>query len=137
MLPEFLTLISASEENGSEYAQIMLQSFGDFLEADILEKMLEDPSVRVWLLRKEEKSIGCISFQLKEIHKTGYIFNVAVIPEEQKKGCGSLLMKKCLEWLKGKGFSKGALMVAAENNNALNLYKSIGFEVKDVDLVML
>lgn len=59
------------------------------------------------------------------VERTGYMSFLAVIPEEQGQGIGSLLMQRVLERR-----DNVTLHTRATNGKAVGFYQSIGFEIK-------
>ncbi|MFJ5772099.1 GNAT family N-acetyltransferase [Psychrobacillus sp. NPDC093180] len=70
------------------------------------------PSAMVW----QEDEIGMIE-------------EVFVRKQWRKKGIAKFLLTTAINYLKEKGLKEAKLMVDTENEKALNLYKSVGFEV--------
>ena len=54
---------------------------------------------------------------------------VAVLKDYQGKGIGKIMMKECIVWCKEHGIEQIELEVVTENNRAISMYKSFGFEV--------
>lgn len=57
----------------------------------------------------------------------GYITNVSVIKEHQKKGLSKQLLYKCIEYAKKKNFRKIILQVDEKNIIAIKVYSDLGF----------
>ena len=60
---------------------------------------------------------------------TGYIDDLAVHPDHQKRGLGTLLMRWALAWVAGQGLRRARLHVRSDNAPALHVYRSLGFTV--------
>lgn len=58
----------------------------------------------------------------------GEITNVAVLPQKHHRGIGRSMMKYLLAEARSRGISKIILEVRISNYNAIDLYKSLGFE---------
>lgn len=58
----------------------------------------------------------------------GYIANVAVFPNERKKGVATALIKRVFSLAKDKGLSFVSLEVRASNTAAVSLYEKMGFK---------
>lgn len=58
----------------------------------------------------------------------GEITNVAVSPQKHHQGIGRSMMRYLLEEAKSRGISRIILEVRISNCNAIQLYKSLGFE---------
>ncbi|MEW6417914.1 MAG: GNAT family N-acetyltransferase [Nitrospirota bacterium] len=66
----------------------------------------------------------------------GDISLIGVIPEAQHKGIGRNLIYKALGWFKNVGVNTVAVRTQANNINAMNFYRGLGFRVKYVDVTM-
>jgi len=60
----------------------------------------------------------------------GHIPWLAILRKHRRKGLGKALLLSNLMWLKENEAIRTVLSVEVENPNALNLYKSCGFEIK-------
>lgn len=58
----------------------------------------------------------------------GEITNVAVLPQKHHQGIGRSMMKYLLAEAQRRGISRIILEVRISNQNAIDLYKSLGFE---------
>jgi len=58
-----------------------------------------------------------------------YLDTIAVAPNQQGKGVGSLLLRHLLAYAKENSFSKVGLLVDFENPDAQRLYERIGFQI--------
>lgn len=61
--------------------------------------------------------------------KDGWIPLIAVDPEYQKRGIGTLLMQTIEEYLRSKGAKEVKVEVRENNTGALEYYNKIGFEI--------
>lgn len=62
--------------------------------------------------------------------RTGSIQNVGVVPEHRGSGLGRMLVLQALRGFRGAGLQRVYLEVTAENEPAVNLYRSLGFEIR-------
>jgi ribosomal protein S18 acetylase RimI-like enzyme len=92
----------------------------------ILPEEEEKRGMTSYLVEKEGQIIGKVNLQLTS--KLGAIFGLGVLPEHRRKGYGRALLLLAIEKLREANAQEIMLQVAAENSNALNLYKSCGFE---------
>lgn len=60
--------------------------------------------------------------------KTVYDAGTGVIPDYRNKGIGRTMFEFLLPTLKEKGFDQMLLEVISDNNNAIHLYRSLGFK---------
>lgn len=86
-----------------------------------------------WLVQKRispTQLVGCGTIQgVNYSSAMGAIQNVGITPTERGQGLGKALVFKSLEGFKSSGVARVFLEVTAENNHAVRLYQSIGFEV--------
>lgn len=91
--------------------------------------------VRIALGRIHGTVVGeCISEieeEFNEIHgvKTGWIESLGVLKEYRRKGVGKALLVEGMRWLQDKGMDTIYIGVDAQNPTALNMYKSVSFEM--------
>ncbi len=84
----------------------------------------------IYLAESEEEIIGKVHLQVSS--GIGGIYGLGVLPEYRGKGYGRAILLKAVEKLKAVKAEQIMLQVAAENENALSLYKSCGFEEMSV-----
>jgi len=91
----------------------------------ILPEEEEKRGMTIYLAEKDEHIIGKVNLHLAS--RIGGIYGLGVLPEYRGKGFGRAILLMAIEKLKEVNASEVMLQVAAENSNALNLYKSCGF----------
>ena len=80
-------------------------------------------------VRKDGSIVACtLAWQEEDM---GVIEDVFVKEPWRKQGIARFLLTTALNYLKDKGLKKATLMVDTENENALNLYKAVGFDVME------
>ncbi|OEH86759.1 hypothetical protein BHU72_00345 [Desulfuribacillus stibiiarsenatis] len=126
----------AREEDDRYYLAMMKSCFELNVEQDNFHQMLKDSSIEVFLLFAHQELCGMISLQSRDNLQMGYIFDVAVAPEHRGKGIGSHLISRVLDHMKRNCLMKATLIVDGTNENALSLYKRLGFEITDVDVLL-
>jgi ribosomal protein S18 acetylase RimI-like enzyme len=131
--PAKLQGISLRKATNADAKEIAVQNaiyFGnsspDESEAAILPEEEEKRGMSCFLAEKNQQIIGKVSVQIASQH--GAIFGLGVLPEHRSQGYGRAILLMAIEKLREAGADKIMLQVAAENANALNLYKSCGFE---------
>lgn len=67
--------------------------------------------------------LGCV------VGNTLWIFGVATSPAHRGQGFATRVAKSLLTWSSSEGATRAALQVAADNEPALRLWKSLGFEL--------
>ncbi|SES85089.1 mycothiol synthase [Natronincola peptidivorans] len=135
-LQEDIIFSKATAEDGKAYAEVMNSCFGDALDDSVLQQLLRDPSIEVYMLKKNGKVIGSTTIQTKNNLSVGYIYDVAVVREYRGQGLGSYMMRCCMRILKDRDIEKASLLVTGENKAALALYHRLGFREVDTDIVM-
>jgi len=95
-------------------------------EVMILPEEEEKRGMTVYLAEKDGQVIGKVHIQL--ISGVGGIFGLGVLPDHRRKGLGRAILMMAINKLREKKANQIMLQVATENLNALNLYKSCGFE---------
>lgn len=90
----------------------------------------EKRGMTIYLAESEEEIIGKVHLQVSS--GIGGIYGLGVLPEYRGKGYGRAILLKAVEKLKAVKAEQIMLQVAAENEKALSLYKSCGFEETSV-----
>ncbi|PLR94612.1 GNAT family N-acetyltransferase [Bacillus sp. T33-2] len=85
----------------------------------------EKRGMTAYLAEMDGQIVGKVNLQLTS--KLGAIFGLGVLPEHRRKGFGREILLMGVGKLKEANAKEIMLQVAAENSNALNLYKSCGF----------
>lgn len=80
-----------------------------------------------FLARSEGKTVGYGG--IYTVLDEGYVTNIAVLPEFRKKGFGTKIVNKIIDFSKEKSLKFVSLEVRKSNENAINLYKAFGFEI--------
>lgn len=81
---------------------------------------------RTWVLKKGEEIIGYLIF--REIKPEIEVFRIGIKGKYQRKGFGTQLMLKLMEFAKKENVSKIFLEVKISNLPAYNFYKRLGFQ---------
>jgi len=68
--------------------------------------------------------------------REGWVMTLGVVKEHRRQGLGRALLCESINWLTGRGVEMIRLGVDAENQKALDLYTSVGFEVESESLIM-
>lgn len=63
---------------------------------------------------------------------TGYVSELAVHPEYQRRGLGEALMRWALVWFREQGLRRAALTTNTDNARAIALYRKLGFTVAEI-----
>lgn len=123
-----IILRKAKNNDGREIAyQNSIYFNEEFNEQEISKPEEEEKcGLFIYVAELEEKIIGKVNLEVT--NGVGGIFGLGVRPEYRGKGYGREILMKAIEILKEKGAKDIMLQVEAKNSNALNLYKSCGFE---------
>jgi ribosomal protein S18 acetylase RimI-like enzyme len=62
----------------------------------------------------------------------GWVYYLAVAPDQRRTGLGRALMAAAEDWLRTRGAPKLQLMVREDNSAALDFYESLGLERQKV-----
>lgn len=62
----------------------------------------------------------------------GWVYYLAVAPEQRRRGLGRTLMEAAQAWLAARGAPKIQLMVRDDNEAAVAFYRALGLEVQTV-----
>ena len=84
----------------------------------------------VYIAEKENQIVGKVHLQI--LSGEGAIFGLGVLPEFRSRGLGRQILSRAVETFKQQELKSIMLQVEAKNANALNLYKSCGFEERSV-----
>ena len=69
--------------------------------------------------------------------RTGYLQRLAVHPAYRQQGIGALLVKDALWWIRRRGARIAWVNTQKNNNNALQLYKKLGFTLQEHPLTVM
>ena len=90
------------------------------------EAMQTAPVFRVLEERKSGALVGSLVLERRPA-ATGHIANIAVHPDEQRRGLGEAMMRWALAWAKREGLRRATLGVSIDNTAAIALYRKLGF----------
>jgi len=87
-----------------------------------------------------EKIIGYVMWRIERTPSTntlklinkGHLVSIAVSEVYRRKGVATELLKKSMPAIKQKGISEYVLEVRVSNYPAINLYKSLGYEIQTI-----
>jgi ribosomal protein S18 acetylase RimI-like enzyme len=94
--------------------------------AEILEKL--DDEHLIFAFMKKEGLSGYLYAELETEEKTASIEFMGVAPAERKKGAGARLILMAAKKLKESGIRRIKLCTGSGNENAISLYRKMGFE---------
>jgi len=88
--------------------------------------MTEEDASFIYIAEVNTKVVGKVHLEISNC--VGGIFGLGVLPEYRSKGYARQILNISINKLKEKGTKEIMLQVSVTNKNALNLYKSCGFE---------
>lgn len=123
-----VVLRKATKEDAREIAlQNSIYFNIQFKEEDVLSaEEDESDSSYSYMAEVDNKVIGKVRLEIS--HGVGAIYGLGVLPEHRSMGYGREILMGAIEKLKECNVEEIMLQVVTKNRNALNLYKSCGFE---------
>lgn len=123
-----IILIKATNRDAKKIAyQNSIYFNSEYDESDmIMPEEEEKRGMTIYLVKANNKVIGKVHLQIE--NSLGSIYGLGVLPEYRSKGYGRKIILKAIDSLKTVQMKKIMLQVSINNSNALNLYKSCGFE---------
>ncbi len=71
--------------------------------------------------------VGYVTTRLLRASGIGWIPNLAVVPQHQKRGLGRRLLEHALDWLRSSGMSVAKIETLEQNPIGQRLYPTLGF----------
>jgi ribosomal-protein-alanine N-acetyltransferase len=87
----------------------------------------EDEKIAGYIMCRVE--VGLSSIGLGGLVKKGHVVSVAVLPEHRRKGIGEALVIQAMEGMRKYNAKQCYLEVRVTNQEAISLYKKLGFDV--------
>jgi ribosomal-protein-alanine N-acetyltransferase len=87
----------------------------------------EDGKIAGYIMCRVE--VGLSSMGLSGLVKKGHVVSVAVLPEHRRKGIGEALVTQAMAGMRKYNAKQCFLEVRVTNQEAISLYKKLGFEV--------
>lgn len=87
----------------------------------------EDGEIVGYIMCRVE--VGLSNLGLSGLVKKGHVVSVAVLPEHRRKGIGEALIKQAMEGMRAYSAKQCYLEVRVTNEEAISLYKKLGFEI--------
>jgi ribosomal protein S18 acetylase RimI-like enzyme len=125
--PGFLVR-GARLEDAEAIAELDAIAFAaSFLTAQAARELIEERHV-VRLIEETATETAAGFLRLRaEGPTTGYVSDIAVHPEYQRRGLGEALMRWALGWFRQQGMRRATLTVNTDNAGAIALYRKLGF----------
>lgn len=95
-----------------------------------IQTRLESSSYHGFTLLEDGAPVGLIFADSDFPEAQAFIDNIYVLPSHRRRDIGSQLVERVFDLLKERGIRHVDLMVTTNNEAAIELYKSLGFEIK-------
>ncbi len=118
-----LTLRTATSADASELSRLLAAAFGE-PPIDLADRLAED-SARTMVVELGSSVVGTIRVTRED--ESAGIYGFAVDPAWQGRGIGRDVLRRVCRELRDEGIRRIGLEVAVENDHALGLYTSLGF----------
>lgn len=118
------------------YAPVTMDRFKNFFEATndrFAVTFAVDDGKTVGFAMSEDRQPETEGRDVRE----GWVAILGVVQSHRRQGLGRNLLLDSVNWLKSQGAKRVLLMVDAENEKALGMYKSAGFEVESTEILMV
>ena len=92
-----------------------------------IEKMFHDSAVDGFVAESGGRIVGCLRTRFDEIKQMFYVVSLYLLPEEQRKGIGKLLMAEADKCATTYGLSEIWVAVMVQNQVARRWYEHLGF----------
>lgn len=118
------------------FVSIMADSFGDSEERvrPWVSRLLHDPQCRLYVSTFGEAQLGCKEpvgcLRLHESDNSIGIYGFGVRPDYRGRGYGRQMLEETIREVQGKSQKQITLEVDINNENAIGLYRSVGFAVR-------
>lgn len=99
------------------------------LSRDALFVLKRDGRIRAAVSLEEDEDVARLPYWNKELAPEGELARVAVLPEEQNKGLGRIMMQFGMDELKRRGYRGIHMLVNKHNDKAIRCYAVFGFGV--------
>lgn len=123
-LSSFISLIHVFEKE-FEWEHFVLPS-GNYLQT-----VLDNPSFIVFVAMLDKEVVGGLTAHVLNRYDSekpsAYIYDIAVLENQQRKGIGKLLIKTLSDYCVANGFSEAYVQAETDDLQAVNFYKSTRF----------
>ena len=86
-------------------------------------------SIKAAVSIEEDEAVDCLPCWNKNLAPLGELARVAVLPEEQGKGLGRIMLQFGMDELKRRGFKGIHILVGKYNTKAIRCYAVFGFQM--------
>ena len=99
------------------------------LARDALFVLKSDGVIKATIALDEDENVNNLTCWDSSLEPEGELSRIAVLPEEQNKGYGRIMMKFGMEELKRRGYKGIHILVNKHNAKAIQCYSVLGFNV--------
>ncbi len=93
-----------------------------------LQRLLSNESFLVFVAKKDEKVVGGLTAYILDKYdnekSSVYIYDIAVLTEQQRKGIGKLLITTLNHYCEKNGFDEVFVQAETEDTQAINFYRT-------------
>lgn len=122
-IEEFLELLSVFE------IAFEMESF-QLPENSHINGLLENEGFKVIVAMKENKVMGGLTMYILDQYysekKLAYLYDLAVLPDHQRKGVGKKLIGFMIDYCRQKGYEEVFVHAEKEDEHAIDFYRSTG-----------
>ncbi|KTD86896.1 acetyltransferase [Paenibacillus etheri] len=125
---EFATWMMETSQEEDHYLELEAEVWPETpLGKERLSQFKQNPLWNSIVVRKEERIVG--SLMLWQEEESGYIENVFVLEPWRRSGIAKYMLSQALNYFRTHGLKDAYLMVLTNNDSALHLYESVGFNL--------
>ncbi len=123
-----LHLTAATASDIDTIAAIIAASFGQSVEGarEHVSDSIGTASARYYLAKLGDEPIGCLNVFNSDTDTAG-IYGFGVLPQFRRRGFGRQIMEQTINIIRAEGQQRIELEVEPDNDNAVALYRSLGF----------
>lgn len=122
-------LRAARVDDAEEIAKLDSAAFAmSLLTAEIVqERMDQEPVLKMLEDSASGRAVGFLNLRVERPGE-GYVSDVVLHPDYQRRGLGEAMMRWALAWFRRQGLESAALTVSTDNGPAIAMYRKLGFE---------
>ncbi|WP_340009672.1 GNAT family N-acetyltransferase [Paenibacillus sp. FSL K6-0276] len=125
---DFATWMMETPQEEDHYLELEAEVWPETpLGKERLSEFKQNPRWSSMVVREEERIVGSLMVWQEE--KSGYIENVFVLEPWRRSGIAKYMLSKALNYFRTHGLEEAYLMVLTNNDSALRLYESVGFNL--------
>lgn len=120
----------ADEKDSETYIKINSEAFNTFRSdsKEIIKENFESENRTLYGIYYNNEIVGCIGVYEEDLRN--YIFGFCIAPKFQKLGIGSYVLNEIVYLCSSNNNKEIVIEVQTKNNNALKVYKNIGFKIE-------